>query len=455
MTQPIKPHESQGFAAEAELDKPADTDGESADAAYDRFVAGNLSRNYAAHFTHGMLGMTGFRLVNAPTFVPAWLHTISGSDALVGIGLSLQQLGGIVSPIVGAAQMEHRKRILPISVRLGSLMRLQVLGLALTAWFLGGVWALGAAFLFLFLLGLFQGPQRVAFQFLLAKVIPIRLRGRLQAWRNLVGGLIAAVLSYYAGSWLIAHHVLGNGYATTFFFAFILTSFGLFALQFFLREPDPVSTRPRVTFRERMRDVPALLRSDKGFAWFMVARTLAMGVRIGQPFFFLYAAASLGVSAESDPAQFGQMLAVLSFAFMGADTVMNLVWGYLADRGGFRSTFIIAMAMNAVAVAILMMFSDSFFWAVAAFCGIGGAWSGYIMSSTNIVLEFGHRHDVPMRLALSNTAEGFMGALAPVVGGVLAVVWGYEAAFAATIICVVASLVIAIWKVDEPRKRPG
>ena len=58
-------------------------------------------------------------------------------------------------------------------------------------------------------------------------MIPIRLRGRLQAWRNLTGGLIAAVLSYFAGDWLVAHHVLGNGYATTFMLSFILTSLGL------------------------------------------------------------------------------------------------------------------------------------------------------------------------------------------------------------------------------------
>ena len=50
-----------------------------ADAAYDRFVETNLKRNYAAHYIHGMLGMTGFRLVNTPTFVPAYIHAISGS----------------------------------------------------------------------------------------------------------------------------------------------------------------------------------------------------------------------------------------------------------------------------------------------------------------------------------------------------------------------------------------
>ena len=132
-----------------------------------------------------------------------------------------------MSPIIGAQQIEHRKKILPVSVMLGMMMRAQILGLALSGWFLVGLAALAFALVFLFLLGLFQGPQRVAFQLLLAKVIPIRLRGRLQAWRNLIGGLIAALLSYFAGSWLVANHVWGNGYATTFFLAFVLTSLGL------------------------------------------------------------------------------------------------------------------------------------------------------------------------------------------------------------------------------------
>jgi MFS family permease len=433
------------------LDKPAETEAE-AQAAYDRFVEENLPRNYAGHYVHGMLGMTGFRLVNTPTFVPAYLHSLSGSDAWVGLGLSLQQLGGIISPIFGAAQMEHRKRILPISVGLGLAMRAQILGLALSGWFLTGSWALGLALLFLFLLGVFQGPQRVAFQFLLAKVIPTRLRGRLQAWRNLTGGLIAAVLSYFAGDWLVAHHVLGNGYATTFFLAFVLTSLGLSALQMLMREPEPPSMRPRVAFRERLKDFPALLRDDKGFAWFMVARSFAMGSRIGQPFFFLFAAGAMGVSAEADPGKFGQTLAILSFAYMGADTVTNLLWGYLADRGGFHSTFVIALVLNILGVAGLFIAHDML-WMSLAFFLIGAAQSAYLMSTTNIVMEFGHRHDVPMRMALSNTAEGLVGALAPLLGGVLAIAFGYEAAFIVTIVTLVIALVLLIAKVDEPRRR--
>jgi MFS family permease len=429
--------------------------GETADAAYSRFVEQNLRRNYAAHYIHGMLGMTGFRLVNTPTFVPAYLHSISGSDVWVGIGTSLQQLGGIVSPIIGAAQIEHRKRILPVSVALGLLMRAQILGLAVSGWFLMGEPALMLALLFLFLLGFFQGPQRVAFQLLLAKVIPIRLRGRLQAWRNLTGGLIAAGLSYFAGSWLVANHVFGNGYATTFFVAFILTSLGLTALQMLMREPEPPTVRARSTLRERLKDFPALIRGDKGFAWFLVARSFAMGSRIGQPFFFLYAAMVLGISAPNDPVAFGAMLAVISFAYMAADTVANLVWGYLSDHQGFRSTLVISMAINLVGVAALMM-SHSLITMSIAFFAIGAAQSGYLMATTNIVLEYGHKHDVPMRMALSNTAEGAMGALAPLLGAGLVLLWGYEASFFATMLSIAIALVILVWKVDEPRRRaPG
>lgn len=426
-----------------------------ADAAYDKFVEDNLRRNYIGHFMHGMLGMTGFRLVNTPTFVPSYIHSISGSDFWVGIGTSLQQLGMIVSPIVGASQVEHRKKIMPISVTLGLLMRVQILGLAISGWFMAGPPALFFVLLFLFLLGLFQGPQRVAFQLLLAKVIPIRLRGRLQAWRNLIGGLIAALLSYYAGTWLIAEHVWGNGYATTFFVSFVLTSLGLSALQIMMREPEPPTVRERKRLRERVKDFPALIRDDKGFAWFMVARTLVMGSRIAQPFFPLYAATVLGVSQDMHPAEFGLMLAALSVAYMGADTITNLVWGYLSDRQGFRSTFLFSTAINIVGIASLMLCNSIETFAIAFFL-IGAGQSGFQMSTSNIVLEYGHPHDVPMRMALSNTAEGAAGALAPLLGAGLVVLLGYVASFWAAIATMAVALVIAIWKMDEPRRRrPG
>ena len=59
-----------------------------------------------------------------------------------------------------------------------------------------------ATFASFLLLGFFTGAQRVAFQMLMSKLIPIRKRGRLQGYRNFAGGLIAAVLAFFVGCFL-------------------------------------------------------------------------------------------------------------------------------------------------------------------------------------------------------------------------------------------------------------
>ena len=107
---------------DAKVDAPdvapasGDDDLPAREAAYEKFVWDNLKRNYAGHYLHGMLGMTGFRLVNAPTFLPAYLFAISGSNAIVGLGLALQQVGGVIAPIFGATKIEHRKKVMPAAI---------------------------------------------------------------------------------------------------------------------------------------------------------------------------------------------------------------------------------------------------------------------------------------------------------------------------------------------------
>ena len=414
------------------------------EAVFESFVWTNLRRNYAGHFVHGMLGMTGFRLVNAPTFIPAYLHLISGSDFFVSLGASLQQLGGVISPIAGAAQIEHRRKILPVSMFLGTMMRVQILGIALAGWFLGGTPLLVSVLLFLFLLGLFSGPQGVAFQFLLAKMIPIERRGQLQGWRNLTGGVIAASLSYFAGKYLVGHNVFGNGYSTTFTLAFILTSLGLTAFRFLVREPEPPTVRSRSSIRERVRDLIPMLSSNPGFMYFMIARTFAIASRVAQPFYIIYVGKQIGFS--------GDVVGTLSLAFLGADTVMSVGWGYLADRYGFRSNFVIALAFW-ISSTVLLMNVTSPFWLFVAFFGLGAGNSGYQMSAQNIVFEFGHRDDMAMRLAFSNTAESIMSALGPLVGGVIAASLGYHAVFWVAIASEAIALVLLVALVEEPRKK--
>ncbi|HEY5339055.1 MAG TPA: MFS transporter [Rhizomicrobium sp.] len=432
-----------GLAGLGDIYQATDT-AEEREAAYEGFVWKNLRRNYAGHFTHGMLGLTGFRLIGAPTFVPAYLHMLSGSDVVTGLGLALQQAGGIISPIAGATAIEHRKYVLPITMILGTLMRVQVLGLALAGWFLHGQSLLVAIIAFLFLYGLFSGWQGVAFQYLLAKVIPISRRGRLQGWRNMVGGLIAALLSYFAGRYFVGTNLWGNGYGVTFLTAFVLTSLGLTAIRLLMREPELPTLRPRMRMIERLRDFPALLRTEKGFRNFMIARTFAISGRMAAPFYIIYASHAISLS--------GQTIGALSFAYLIADTLTNLGWGYLSDRTGFRSSFIGALCVWIVAIALLMSVHTLPLFAVAFF-GLGAANSGYQMSAQNIVFEFGHRDDMAMRLALSNTAESLMSSLGPLAGGIIAATLGYLTVFGVSIALLTVALALMVTLVEEPRKR--
>jgi MFS family permease len=417
---------------------------EEREAAYERFVWGNLRRNYAGHFIHGMLGMTGFRLVNVPTLIPSYLHMMTGSPLLLGLGISLQQLGGTISPIAGAVQIEHRERVLPVSMFLGTMMRVQLLGIALAGWFLPTRPALILTLVFLFLWGLFSGPQGVAFQYLLAKGIPISRRGRLQAWRNVCGGAISAILSYFAGSYLLQHKVFGNGYATTFALAFLLTSLGLTAFRFLFKEPIPPTIRPKMPMMDRVREFPALLKKDHGFFYFMIARTFAIAGRAAAPFFIIYAGTVIHVS--------GTVIGLLSLVYLGSDTLTNLGWGYAADRFGFKATFVGALLFW-ISAAALIMNAHTLPLIVGAFCLQGIANAGYQLSAQNIVLEFGHRDDIAMRLALSNTAENTMMALGPFLLGALAAGLGFKIVFIVSVVFQIAALAVILFRVEEPRTR--
>ena len=404
------------------------------------FVSANLRRNYLAHYVHGMLGMTGFRLLNAPTIVPTYLHLLTGSAALVGLGQALQQFGTAVAPVLGAARIEGRARALPTAMRIGAGMRVPILGLALAAWFLEGTALVVATMGCLLVLGLFTGAQRVVFQALLAKVIPIDRRGRLQAWRNLTGGAIAAALAWAAGHYFIERGFLGNGYAATFFLAFLLTAAGLAFLGWTLREPDAPTVRPPSLLADRLRDFPALL-ADPGYRRFVFAQSLAAAARLSAPFYVLHAGTTLPLD--------GATIGLLSLAFLGADTLSNLLWGYLGDRRGFRLVFLLALVVWLFAIGAMLWADDRPGFALA-FAGLGAANSGAMMAATTLVLEFGRREDVAMRLALSATAEGAIAAVAPLLGGLLALWTGYPPLLVLSSFCVVGALILLL-RLRDPR----
>lgn len=406
-------------------------------------VQADLPRNYAVSLAHGLLGMTGFRLLSAPTFVPAYIFLLSGSEIAVGAALASQHLGSALTAIFGATLIEHRKRVLPVGNVLGMLLRAQLLGLAISGYFLSGHWALVAACLFLGLFGLFNGMQSVVFHFLQSKVIPVYQRGRLTGLKNFLGGLSAAAVAFLGGKYLVQTNAFGNGYASTFMAAFFLTSLGLIALSF-MREPEPPQVRAPSRLWSRVRELPGLLRSDIPFTYFFIARAMASLGMAAVPFYALYAGKWIGLS--------GVNLGYLSLAFLLAQTMSNLGWGWIADRHGNRLVFLLSVGLWLVAAGGLMM-STTLPVFLLVFCGLGAGLGGFQIASQNMVFEFGNRDDLPMRIAVSDTASYLMMAIGPLLGGFIAHHYSYASMFLLVIGVKLASLTLVGLLVSEPRRR--
>jgi MFS family permease len=413
-----------------------------AEAAFQGEVRSHLRRNYLAHLCHGLLGQTGMRLINAPTFVPSYIFVLSGSEAIVGLARALQYLGMFLSPIVGATIIEHRRRVLPVGFLIGVLMRVQILGIALGGLLLPAPWPLLCACGFLMLFGVLLGVQGVVFNFLVSKVIPVERRGVLMGLRNALAGVTATVVAFYAGT-LIESDALGNGYAATFLLAFGLTSVGL-AMLLFVREPESPRVREQAAVGQRLRELPALLRSDRDFTRYFLARALASMGRMAVPFYVLFAGERVELSGAS--------LGILTAAFVFAQSVGNLLWGLAADRRGFRAIFLASLLMWIVAVLVLMG-SHSFGLLVAVFAGLGAGLGGFQMSAQNLVLEFGSRRNLPMRIAVANSASELVAAIGALAGGILIIAFSYVLVFWLAIAFQLGALAIVIFWVNEPRTR--
>ena len=124
----------------------------------------------------------------------------------------------------------------------------------------------------------------------------------------------------------------------------------------------------------------------------------------------------------------------------------------MADRTGFRQVIIASLGVWALSVAGIMA-AESLTDFVWAFIGIGAGMGGFQMAAQNMVLEFGNREDLPMRIAVANSAQEGVGALGPLLGGIIAVSAGLNVLYSVSIVFQVLAILIVLFWVDEPRNR--
>ncbi|NNL65962.1 MAG: MFS transporter, partial [Myxococcales bacterium] len=194
----------------------------------------------------------------------------------------------------------------------------------------------------------------------------------------------------------------------------------------------------------RLGELPELLRRDRDYRRYLLARSLGVMGRMAVPFYVLLAQSRLDLS--------GQQLGLLTAAFGLAQGMVNVVFGWVADRRGFRAALLCALVTWMLA-GLILLDAGSFRQVLVGFVGLGAGLGGFMMSSQNLVLEFGSRANLPMRIAVANSLSEAVGIVGPILGGVIAAVWSYPAVIATALALKLVAFLVTLFFVNDPRHR--
>ena len=188
--------------------------------------------------------------------------------------------------------------------------------------------------------------------------------------------------------------------------------------------------------------IALIVRGDHNYRKFLIARFLINVGRMGAGFLTVAAIAHWSVS----DATVGWFTAAL---FLG-QTIGNLLAGVIADRWGHKLTLEIGQWMSLIAFGMAWLApTPEWYYPIFFFMGLAAGIT--TVSAVLSCMEFSHRDHLPTYVGVGNTVSGLGSAVAPIIGGLLAL-YSYNALFAVSALISALALVLLIFTVREPRR---
>jgi predicted MFS family arabinose efflux permease len=225
---------------------------------------------------------------------------------------------------------------------------------------------------------------------------------------------------------------------------FLLASAAMLISLFWLRLTREQESPPSegASQQEFWRSAAGILRGDSNFRWFLAARMLSQVAVMAYAFYTVYAVRRLGMSEMT--------VGVMTSLLMGVQIVASPLMGWIGDRWSHRYLFEIGVAA-ATASALLAWFAPGpdWFYLVFALAGIGNVAVWTI--SLAMILDFGSEAQRPAYIGLANTLVAPTTILAPLIGGWLAELAGFPAAFVAAAAGGIVTMLVLHFLVRDPR----
>lgn len=378
-----------------------------------REVPGNFFLMIASY----VLTKLGDSVANPKTTLTWMMDAVGAPIALTGLLVPVRESGSLI-PQLGIAAFVRRRPLRKWVWVVGSLLQsAAVLAMALAAWLLQGVVAGIAVITGLVVFSLARGLSSVAAKDVLGKTIPKTRRGRVNGFSASAAGLVTLGV----GGALVVFGI-DDGAPFT-FFVLLGGAAGLWvvaaAMYSRIFEWPGETEGGRNAFAEAIGKL-SLLRNDRPFRTFVVARALLVCSALSAPYYV--------VLARRHDAGFAGQLGFFIVAGGLASSLSAPIWGRLADWSS-RTVMVVAALITSVlgfvavaAEGVAPEIAGSFWFYPLVFFVLMVAHSGVRLGRKTYVVDLAAGNKRTDYVAVSNSVIGVvllilggMGALAQLV----------------------------------------
>ena len=422
-------------------------------------VTEHTRRNFVVIVGEATAFMSGLAWVDPSAVLPMFIGLLTPSTVVIGLVTVLQRLGWMLPQVLMASVLGHRPRRLAFLRYPALVGRMPFMAFVAYLWLRGVsspetvIWFLVIAYT---CISLGNGVLGIAWQDIIAKSIPSRLRGRFFGTMQF-STAVAAFAVGFGVRWMLGSEGPGFPRDYTILFTLMAVSLGLSTFGLWLvREPVRPVLQRRQSVREIVAGAMPLLRERREFRRLVLTGLLGFGMSFTMPFYIVYARQDLGVPAET--------AGIYIWAAMFGSAISSIIWGYLNDRRGpatvVRGGCALVMITPLLAIVIpwLMGVAEGPFpnaeqyvrYAFALVFVAGGSAMGAMwMGLTNYLFELTGHEERPRYLALMNMLTA-PGAFAPLLVGWMLTVLPFVVVFSFVAACGAGAVVLSR-RLPEPR----
>jgi len=409
-----------------------------------RNSTGQLRFNFVVNVLDGSFFGAALGFASFVTVIPLFVSNFTESATLIGLIPAIHTVGWQLPQIVTASKVTRLSRVKPMVLFMTVQERLPFLGLAALAWFSPHLTArivLILTYILLVWQGFGGGLTATAWQSLIAKIIPIRLLGTFYGVQSAAGNLLASVGSVLAGLILMA-----KSSPVDFTLCFLLAGVSMFISLAFLaatREEETTAEEGQARSGSYREHLKSILKEDRNFRWFILARMSTQFSTMGFAFFTVYAVREFGVPEF--------IAGILTGLLMGTQVTANPLLGWLGDRRGHLRAFQLGVLAATISTLLAWIANDAqWFYPIFILAGIANV-AGWTAPMA-MTVDFSRNSDLPAYIGLANTLIAPSSFLAPVIGGWLADLAGFKLTFLTSTITGLLTLLILYFGVSDPRE---